>query len=379
MAVGCHRRHRPSDLAARYAERAWAYHAAGRSDLAALAWAVHLDLEREAIMPNLWTPEAEDLSPANPSGTLQGGGRKCVAHVTVGPAGRPSSWTGAIYALRLNGGEPHYLYDPVTDRLGQFYPLNVSARTVKRGWPPSDPRSCNKAGGRVIHIEFVAMPDGFTRYWRPGPNFRAMMRDIRAQGIPDIWFAGPVSQTPADNRRISWDAYRDGAGWLGHSNVPMNDHWDPGPINRAAIFLAAPIPSAPVVTDPDITTLQRELVELGFLTPADVDGIDGPKTQSAKEAYMSMLDDLRKEISDQIDRARRDILAALTVPLNEEGGRVFGTGRVTITVGQAVGGLGLAARRSEVVLALAHPDETEAMRKWASDGGPKPGLRKDGE
>lgn len=74
-----------------------------------------------------------------------------------------------------------------------------------------------------------------------------------------------------------------------------------------------------------------------------------------------------------------DILAALTVPLNEEGGRVFGTGRDTITVGQAVGGLGLAARRSEVVLALAHPDETEAMRKWASDGGPKPGLRKDGE
>lgn len=325
-------------------------------------------------MPNLWTPEAEDLSPANPSGTLQGGGRKCVAHVTVGPAGRPSSWTGAIYALRLNGGEPHYLYDPVTDRLGQFYPLNVSARTVKRGWPPSDPRSCNKAGGRVIQIEFVAMPDGFTRYWKPGPKFRAMMRDIRAQGVPDLWFAGRVSQTPSDGRRISWGDFEAGEGWLGHSNVPMNDHWDPGPIDQAAIFSAAPATIPRPKPDPDITALQRELVELGYLTDADVDGIDGPTTRAAKEAAMSMLDDFKKDIEASIDRARRDVLAALMIPLNDEGRRVFGTTRDSITTGQALGGIGLAARRSEVVLAIAEAEATEAMRKWASDGGPKPGL-----
>ncbi len=362
-------------IAEDYLALAWHYHAAGRADMAGLAYRIHRDLEREAPLPNLWTPEAEDLAPANPSGTLQGGGRKCVAHVTVGPAGRKSSWDGAVYALRVNGGEPHYLYDPILDRLGQFYPLNVAARTVKRGWPSSDPRSCNKAGDRLIQIEFIAMPDGFTRYWKPGPNYRAMMRDIRAQGVPDVWFAGPVAQTPREDRRVSWSTYVNGAGWLGHSNVPMNDHWDPGPIDQRAIFTAAPISSAPPKPDPNIKELQRELVELGYLTPADVDGIDGPITQAAKEAAMSMLDDFKRDILEEIARARRDILAALTIPLKDEGQRVFGTDRDTITVGQALGGIGLAARRSEVVLALSEPEATEAMRKWASDGGPKPGLR----
>lgn len=327
-------------------------------------------------MPNLWTPEAQRLTPANPSGTLQGGGRKCIAHVTVGPAGNAASWTGAIYALRVAGGEPHYLYDPVTDWLGQFYPLNVAARTVKRGWPPSDPRSCNKAGDRVIQIEFVSMPDGFTRYWKPGPHYRAMMRDIRDQGVPDIWFAGKVSQTPSDGRRISWRAFEAGEGWLGHSNVPMNDHWDPGPIDQSAIFAAAPAGTPSPAPDPDIEELQRELVALGYLTDADVDGIDGPITQAAKEAAMSMLDDFKKDIEASIDRARRDILAALTIPLNPEGQRVYGTSRDTITAGQALAGIGLAARRSEVVLAIAEPEATETMRKWASDGGPKPGLER---
>lgn len=86
---------------------------------------------------------------------------------------------------------------------------------------------------------------------------------------------------------------------------------------------------------------------------------------------MATLDSLAK----QLDRIEK----SLTVPLSDEGQRVMGTERDSLTVGQVLGGTALASRRAEVVLAVAEPEATEAMRKWASDGGPKPGIRKDGE
>jgi hypothetical protein len=86
---------------------------------------------------------------------------------------------------------------------------------------------------------------------------------------------------------------------------------------------------------------------------------------------MATLDSLAK----QLDRIEK----SLTVPFNDEGQRVMGTERDFFTVGQVLGGTAFVSRRAEVVLAVAEPEATEAMRKWASDGGPKPGIRKDGE
>lgn len=63
-------------------------------------------------------------------------------------------------------------------------------------------------------------------------------------------------------------------------------HGDPGAIDISRILAAGR-------ADPQIKALQQELVALGLLDPADVDGIDGPLTQQAKEAYMTIADDVR--------------------------------------------------------------------------------------
>lgn len=263
-------------------------------------------------MVNLWTPEAKRLEPSGFPGTLMGvGGAKVIAHCTVG-----LGFNAMDRVLREKQGEPHYLYDPVTDELGQYFSIAVSSRSLKRGYVE---KSCNKAGTRVIQIEFVAMPDGFTRYWKPGPNFRAMMRDIRAQGVPDEWLA-PVAK---DGRltgtwRLTWENYLKGRGWIGHCSAPAQDHWDPGPIDTQAIFLAAYhepggglTPGGQVATmpqfDPVIKTLQVELVAAGLLGISDIDGIDGPKTQGAKEKFVAQLDDMQKAIIDAVQGVKTQL------------------------------------------------------------------------
>lgn len=196
----------------------------------------------------LWTPEAEDLAAVGTSGVMEGGNPKVTTHVTVSPSGFSTS--GSAYfdvmhrVLRSKESEPHYLYDPLTDRLGQYFPLNRSARALSN----DGAKRTNGAGICNIQIEFVAMPDGFTRYWKPGPNYRAMLRDIRSWGVPDVWPAGRLSKTSGDAVSRSWTNYNK-AGWFGHCNVPGNDHWDPGPIDQQALFLL----NAPEENDMQLT------------------------------------------------------------------------------------------------------------------------------
>jgi hypothetical protein len=186
----------------------------------------------------LWTPEAEDLTPAGASGAMEGGQPKVTLHVTVSPSGKSPAGTSYFDAmhrvLRSAQAEPHYLYDPLTDRLGQYFPLNRSARALRN----DGTKRTNGSGICNIQIEVVAMPDGFTRYWKPGPNYRAMLRDIRSWGVPDVWPAGRLSKTGSDAVSRSWTNYVK-AGWFGHCNVPGNDHWDPGPIDQKAVFLTS--------------------------------------------------------------------------------------------------------------------------------------------
>lgn len=196
---------------------------------------------------NTWTPEAETLKAVGTSGTMTGiGGAKCIVHVTVSPSGG-NMFDAMHRVLTSKQAEPHYLYDPVTDRLGQYFPLDRSSRSLRTG---AGPVSCNKNGTRVIQIEVVAdVVPVFTSYWNPGPNFRAMMRDIEANGVPAT-FPLRLATSYADSANVrltDYDAYRNIAGFIGHCNVPGQNvsgespklgHFDPGAINPAA-FLAA--------------------------------------------------------------------------------------------------------------------------------------------
>lgn len=179
-------------------------------------------------MGERWIAEAEDLKAIGTSGDMDGGKPRVTLHVTVSKPGTFDAMHGVLTRAKA---EPHILYDPATDRMGQYFPLDRSARALRN----DGNRRTNGHGNVNIQIEVCAMPDGFTSYWKPGRNWAALLRAIRSWGVPDLWPAGRLSATGSDGVDRSWASYSK-AGWFGHCNVPGNDHWDPGPINQAAIF-----------------------------------------------------------------------------------------------------------------------------------------------
>jgi hypothetical protein len=191
-------------------------------------------------MGEVWIPEAEDLNPAGSSGTMSGqGGPRCTLHCTVS---NPGSFNAMHDVLTDKQAEPHLLYDYKSDRLGQYFPLNKSARALMSG---SHSISHNKMGTVNIQIEVCAQPVDWTADddWHPGPNFRAMVRAVRSWGIADR-FVYRLASSGGDNVRRSWDTFDSsstgGGLWWGHCHVPSPEsHWDPGPLNLDRFFSAA--------------------------------------------------------------------------------------------------------------------------------------------
>src|SRR4051812_18401172 len=125
-------------------------------------------------MGTVWIPEAEQLHPVGSAGTMLGGPARVVWHTTEAPSGKTAA--GRDYfdvmdrVLTGKQAEPHILYDPLTDRLGQYFPLNKSSRALRND--AASGTSTNKTGTACIQIEVVAYASKpFTGYWKPGPNF----------------------------------------------------------------------------------------------------------------------------------------------------------------------------------------------------------------
>lgn len=186
-------------------------------------------------------PEAEDLTPRGSSGTMSGeGGPRATLHCTVSGT-RQFDDMHAVLVDKM--AEPHLLYSFAEDRLGQYFALDRSARSLMGA--PDVPRSHNKAGSVNIQIEVVARTDDWTtrRDWRPGPNFRAMVRAVRGWGVEDrlvFRFARSADDRRAVVRPRSLLHSPDGGGcWWGHCHYPAPEsHWDPGRVDVGRFFAA---------------------------------------------------------------------------------------------------------------------------------------------
>lgn len=190
----------------------------------------------------LWIPGAERLTPSAPGGTSDypAAGPRGVVHTTECPSGgrpgEPDYWFWAMArVLKSKSAEPQVLYDPLTDKLGQFFPLNVTGRALAN----DGGKRTNRVGRVCVQIEVVgyaARP--FTRTWKPGKNFESLMKAIGSWRVPQAWPSGrpPAYPTGSDERsRAIWYSK---AGWYGHSHVPGNFHGDPGAIDVRAFFAA---------------------------------------------------------------------------------------------------------------------------------------------
>ncbi|MCQ6554786.1 peptidoglycan-binding protein [Streptomyces sp. C10-9-1] len=187
-------------------------------------------------MAEIWIKEAERLGDGSIGGAMDSPSAppRAVWHTTESGAGDAAFNAVASYLIRVQS-EPHILYDPMTDRLGQYGPLNASARALRN----DGSTRTNRTGRVCIQIEVLAKAGKpFTAYWRPGPNFRALMRALRSWGIPDAWPAGALASSYSDDvsrSRITWATK---GGHYGHCHVPGNDHWDPGAIDVRALLTA---------------------------------------------------------------------------------------------------------------------------------------------
>ncbi|MFE6493411.1 peptidoglycan-binding protein LysM [Streptomyces sp. NPDC057748] len=212
-------------------------------------------------MGEIWIKEAARLGDGSIGGAMDSPSApgRVVWHTTESGHGNASFTNVGTYLTSI-GAEPHILYDPTTDRLGQYGPLNQSARALKN----DGATRTNRTGRVCIQIEVLARANTpFTGYWKPGPNFAALMRAIRSWGVPDTWPAGSCAPGASRNR-TTWATK---GGHYGHCHVPGNDHWDPGNIDRAAILTAAPV-DAPTTPDKPAAPSTKPTVDLSNLIAA---------------------------------------------------------------------------------------------------------------
>lgn len=227
-----------------------------------------------------WIPGAERLGDGSIGGAMDSPSAppRVVWHTTESGAG-DASFNAVARFLITNASEPHVLYDPTTDRIGQYGPLNQSARALKN----DGAMRTNRTGRVCIQVEVLARAGRpFTSYWKPGKNFRALMAAVRSWGVPDVWPAGALASSYSSNSPRNRTTWATRGGHYGHSNVPGNDHWDPGNIDKAAIVRAAgdttpskpaPKPTTPTVDLSNLVAAARRdpgLKQGGTTHPGDV-------------------------------------------------------------------------------------------------------------
>ncbi|MEU7243412.1 peptidoglycan-binding domain-containing protein [Streptomyces sparsogenes] len=203
-----------------------------------------------------WISGAERLGDGSIGGAMDSPSAppRVVWHTTESGTGN-ASFDAVERYLRQIGAEPHILYDPSTDRIGQFGPLNESARALRN----DGVTRTNRTGRVCIQIEVLGRASKpFTDTWKPGPNLRKLMDAIRSWGVPDAFPMGAPPAYPGSSRRDR-HTWATKGGHYCHANVPGNDHGDPGAISPAALFKAAPkggssspAPSKPAPSTPTV-------------------------------------------------------------------------------------------------------------------------------
>lgn len=262
-------------------------------------------------MGTVWIPGAERITPSKPGGTITSTSPpRAVWHSTEAQPGTAAVWSAMIRVLKGKSAEPQLLYDPVTDRLGQFMPLNVSGRALKN----DGSTQTNRVGRVCIQIEVISYSaKPFTDYWKPGPNWRALFAALRSWGIPDVQPAGFFPQFIENPPHNVPENDRDRATWLtkgghySHSQIPGNDHGDPGSVNFGVMLAAAKAttpkpPATPPTNTEDIGMTKEEMaaaVELGirnylhdFYDPKNTGGANRLEDEAWQANVLTALDRL---------------------------------------------------------------------------------------
>lgn len=180
-------------------------------------------------MGTRFIPGAERFGDGVIGGAMEGGKPRCTQHTVECPPGRGYFLSMGAYLVRA-ATEPQLLYDPQSDSLGQFGPLDQSARALRNAGSVRT----NRTGTVNIQVEVCAYA---SRPWTTGfnpsekPNYLRMIAAIDSWNVPRDWPAGAPQAYPGDHDDRDMWTWTNRAGYFGHSQVPGNDHGDPGAID----------------------------------------------------------------------------------------------------------------------------------------------------
>ncbi|MFJ4010900.1 peptidoglycan-binding protein [Streptomyces sp. NPDC090026] len=200
----------------------------------------------------IWIAGAIRLGDGRIGGAMDTPGNppRLVHHTTESPAGGRYLESIGSYLIRV-GSEPQLIYCPVTDRVGQFGPLNQSGRALRN----DGSRRTNREGRVCIQVEVLgraAQP--WTSGWDPAkkPGWQKILSAARSWGVPDEWPAGPPPKYPGGYSARSRSIWQNKGGHFGHVDVPGNNHGDPGAIDSKRVLggtATAPAPRPPADKD----------------------------------------------------------------------------------------------------------------------------------
>ncbi|MER5302138.1 peptidoglycan-binding protein LysM [Streptomyces lasiicapitis] len=260
----------------------------------------------------VWIAGAIRLGDGSIGGAMDTPGNppRVVHHSTESPAGGRYLESVGSYLIRV-GAEPQLIYCPVTDRVGQFGPLNRSGRALRN----DGSRRTNREGRVCIQIEVLGRAKNpWTRGWDPAkkPGWQKILKAARSWGVPDRFPAGPPAKYPGPGKSRSRSTWQNKGGHFSHGDIPGNDHGDPGAIDTAKVLYKAgtkpptgprptkkvsvarlvaaarrdvPAPDGHTTHPTDVRIVEKALVAEGLLKSAYADGSFGSKTVTAYAAW----------------------------------------------------------------------------------------------
>jgi LysM repeat protein len=185
-------------------------------------------------MANAWMPGAKVMAASYDGGSMIGTPKKVVWHTVEASYATKASDMAAY--LNRQGYSVHLCWNPVTGEIVQMIPANRAGRGLVN---KSGGVETNRGGAVVIQIEVVAQASKPFTSDTPLKNLDKVMDWLRSWGVPDVWPAGNPggsdSYGPNSQRTTSNWAH---SGHFSHSQVPENDHWDPGKISTSKILAA---------------------------------------------------------------------------------------------------------------------------------------------
>lgn len=236
-------------------------------------------------MASMWLPGAKVVAATRDAGILTGSAKKVVWHTTENDPNKTSAANVARY-LNSVGAQVHIVWNPVTGEIVQMIAANRGGRGLKNLLGGVD---TNTSGGIVVQIEVVGQA---TKPFTDGPmkGLPTIVAWLRSLGIPDVWPAGDLKAYPASYGGTRSTSAWSKSGHFGHSQVPENDHGDPGDIDQSKITGSSKPPAKPV-TPPTPKPISpkpetAKIVALQHALHVGADGMFGPTTLGAALAVI---------------------------------------------------------------------------------------------